>query len=357
MMPGDDSKPGALMSAALRTVIAGFVLMSGVAAGAERVQRNAEPAAAAKALAVDESTLRLAKDSRLDPQLQALAGLAPYAGKAARPPRLPVVDGRVRVRISVDDATRALGELELLGLQSAAASGQLITGWLPVGALPTAAGLASVRSIRPSYARTRAGAVTSQGDAAQRSNTARSTFGVNGAGVVIGVLSDSYNCLGGANAGVASGDLPPSGVTVLKELSFCADGIDEGRGMAEIVRDVAPGAQILFRTAFEGEADFANGIRALRAAGADILVDDIGYFSEPFFQDGEIAQAVDEVVADGAAYFSAAGNSAAESYRRAFAPSSVAYGSGSFHAFNPTSGRIQMRVYIPLGGSASAILE
>ena len=108
MMPGDDSKPGALMSAALRTVIAGFVLMSGVAAGAERVQRNAEPAAAAKALAVDESTLRLAKDSRLDPQLQALAGLAPYAGKAARPPRLPVVDGRVRVRISVDDATRAV---------------------------------------------------------------------------------------------------------------------------------------------------------------------------------------------------------------------------------------------------------
>lgn len=345
------------MSAAIRTMTAGLVLVSGLAAGAERTPRNAEPPVMHKALAIDETTLGLAKSSRLDPQLQVLAGLAPHASKAARASRLPVVDGRVRVRISADDPQRALGELEALGLASAATRGRLITGWLPVAALSAAAQVASVRAIRPSHARVRAGSVMSQGDGAQRSNVARSTFGVNGAGVTVGILSDSYNCLAGANAGIASGDLPAAGVTVLKELSPCGDGIDEGRGMAEIVRDVAPGARILFRTAFDGEADFANGIRALRGAGADILVDDIGYFSEPFFQDGEIAQAVEDVVADGAAYFSAAGNAAAESYRSAFVPSSVSYGDGSFHAFDPGSGRIQMRVLIPAGGAAAAILQ
>jgi len=39
-------------------------------------------------------------------------------------------------------------------------------------------------------------------------------FGVDGTGVKVGVLSDSYNCLNGAAAGVATGDLPP-GVVVL----------------------------------------------------------------------------------------------------------------------------------------------
>src|SRR5262249_52265287 len=42
--------------------------------------------------------------------------------------------------------------------------------------------------------------------------------------------------------------------------------------------------------------------------GCQILVDDKIYFKEPVFQDGDIAQAVNTVVASGALYFSAAGN-------------------------------------------------
>ena len=43
-------------------------------------------------------------------------------------------------------------------------------------------------------------------------------------------------------------------------------------------------------------------------AGAKLIVDDVIYFEEPFFQDGPIAAAVNEVSAAGVYYFSSAGN-------------------------------------------------
>ena len=49
--------------------------------------------------------------------------------------------------------------------------------------------------------------------------------------------------------------------------------------------------------------------------GAEIIVDDVIYLAEPFFQDGVVALAVDDVVTNnGVAYFSSAGNNADQSY-------------------------------------------
>ncbi len=95
---------------------------------------------------------------------------------------------------------------------------------------------------------------------------------------------------------------------------------DEGRAMLQIVHDVAPGASLAFYTAENSEADFANGIGQLAAsvesggAGAKVIADDVGYFDEPFYQDGIVAQAIDAVVAQGVAYFSAAGNDGTLAY-------------------------------------------
>ena len=95
---------------------------------------------------------------------------------------------------------------------------------------------------------------------------------------------------------------------------------DEGRAMMQIVHDVAPGAGLAFYTAENSEADFANGITELAAsvasggAGAKVIVDDVGYFDEPFFQDGLVAQAVNTVEANGVAYFSSAGNNGTLAY-------------------------------------------
>ena len=63
--------------------------------------------------------------------------------------------------------------------------------------------------------------------------------------------------------------------------------------MAQIVHDLAPGADLAFATAFNGEIAFANNIRNSAAAGAEVIVDDVFYPEEPFFQDGPIAVAVE----------------------------------------------------------------
>ena len=58
----------------------------------------------------------------------------------------------------------------------------------------------------------------------------------------------------------------------------------------------------------------ATGIQTLATAGAKVVADDLGFFDEPFFQDGLIAQAVDTVEANGVAYFSSAGNNGTLAY-------------------------------------------
>jgi hypothetical protein len=172
---------------------------------------------------------------------------------------------------------------------------------------------------------TNAGTVNSQGDATHRANLARSTFNINGSGVRIGVLSDSFNATGGAPADIRSGNLPgagnPNGFTTPVRLVGTGDsqGSDEGRAMLQIVHDLAPGAQLFFATANGGPATFANNIRALRNAGCNIIIDDVFYFIESGLHDGQprptnqnmavVTQAVNDVVANGALYFSSAGNS------------------------------------------------
>jgi subtilisin-like proprotein convertase family protein len=146
-----------------------------------------------------------------------------------------------------------------------------------------------------------------EGDITHRAREARPFFGADGAGVKVGVLSDSVRFLADS---VALGSLP-NNVTVLPgesgtDLGFVD--IGEGTAMLEIIHALAPGAQLYFATAFRSPESFADNIRALREAGCDIIVDDVRYSNEAPFQDGVIARAVNDVTRDGALYFSSAGN-------------------------------------------------
>ncbi len=226
-----------------------------------------------------------------------------------------VSDGYVVIDAVADNNTQQLKkELVALGMKGASSFGRIVSGRFPVDKLAKLDNVTVLRFARHSLAIKDKGAVTSQGDVAMRSDTARQTYGVTGAGIKVGVLSDSYDCLKGAAAGKATGDLPEN-ITVLEEGDCANSGTDEGRGMMEIVHDVAPGASLLFNTAVSGQAGFANGIINLADAGADVIVDDVLYPVVPFFQDGIIAQAVDQVNREqDVSYFSSAGNNARDSY-------------------------------------------
>ncbi len=284
-----------------------------------------------------------------------------------------IQDGKIAIEATAQrSATDLLADLQELGLSGGNSFGRMVSGWLPIGQLPALSKLNTLLYARPVYPPlTGIGATTTQGDIAQQSANTRILEGVDGSGIVVGILSDSYNASRLEEEGVLSGDLPginnPNGfntpVAVLEEF---ARGSDEGRAMAEIVHDVAPGAALAFHTAFISQPSFAQGILDLAAFGCDVIVDDVFYFAEPFFQDGILAQAVDEVARQGVSYFSLAGNLRRQSYESVFrsagifelssdsmATGGIQLGAYELHDFDPGPGvDVFQRIGFPSSGDA-----
>jgi autotransporter-associated beta strand protein len=188
---------------------------------------------------------------------------------------------------------------------------------------------------------------------------------VDGRGVKVGILASSFNVKGGMAAGQANGDLP-SRVTILRE-GLTTTGSDDGRALAEVIHDVAPGAEILFHTNTGGQAAFAQGIRALAAAGAQIIVDNTLYPDQPMFGRGIPCLAINEVVTrNGVTFITAAGNLGGRSYESPFRSGPVfatgQFGSrflgGTAHDFDPGPGVDYLqKMTLPAGYSSSFSLQ
>jgi len=316
-------------------------------------------------------------DGAINPDLLALAEeYADYQRNPA-PAGVPFTSGNhlMRIRgelVAIDvagpDPAALESALRDLGMQELSRAGFMVSGLLPLAHLNDLAQLPDLRLARPSYALRMAGQTTSQGVQAMAADLGRARYVLDGSGVTVGTLSDSYDCdtaaFTRAAADIASGDLP-SNVLILKDLTDDSRCIDEGRAMMQLVHDIAPGARQLFYTAFISEPDFADGIRQLAAAGADVIVDDIIYLSEPMFQDGFVAQAVDEVVAQGVPFFSAAGNNGRLGYQSAYRgtssqPVQVNTISRLYrpHDFDPGPGQdIYQQLLVPGGATISIVLQ
>ena len=304
--------------------------------------------------------------------------------------------GRVLVDVYARDGASLAAvrdRSESAGLKVTASDGgtRALEGFV---ALRDVAGLAAARGVGSVSAALRpvlhSGSAQTQGVVAERIDQLPKN--IDGRGITVGALSDSFDTatedLFGnplkihAADDVASGDLPGPGnplnrtpVKVLED-DTGAGTTDEGRAMLQIVHDVAPRSNLCFATADTGEVGFANNIRRLAdpkgGCGANVVVDDVGYFAEPMFSDGVIAEAIDDVAAKGVHYFSSAGNGsdqqAYQSPLRIVAPDRATAGtniklrgvdpalySGGFQDFDPSAGQDIAQNISPMGLAAISL--
>ncbi len=198
---------------------------------------------------------------------------------------------QVFVYTTVDPET-VVPSLTALGMniQRVSVEYSIVQGMMPIVALESAAAVPSVGSITPpERPRRNAGSQLTQGDAILNASLLRSTYGVDGTGVRVGVLSDGGE---GLAASIASGDLPAGVDTTTCDVIEStpagepANTTSTGAGaeataMAEIVHDLAPGAQIMigyfgFNVTTATYLDFQDAVTCLDQHN-DVVVDDISY--------------------------------------------------------------------------------
>lgn len=245
--------------------------------------------------------------------------------------------GRFQVAIRTDFAGADLSE----GLRAAGAAitfqemgSGYIEAWVSPERLHAVASVPGVNFLRPILpAVPRTGAVLSEGDAFHQANAARFYLDIAGGGVKVGLITTGVRGLAGAQA---FGDLPlvldnqiPPGVP--------ANTDGDGTALLEIMRDVAPDIRMAYAVAIT-PGNYLQCLTNLRNAGCDIIVDHLGFYAEPFFEDGMLAQALDQAAADGFHVVSAAGNDGQNHWEGPYVDVDPLTGVGvsdDFHAFAP----------------------
>jgi parallel beta-helix repeat protein len=221
----------------------------------------------------------------------------------------------------------------------------IAVAWVEVKDLETLASLEAVRTIRTVMPPlVMAGSVTTEGDAIHRTSNVRTTYSQDGSGVKVGIISDGVDHWTYARD---SGDLP-AGLTVLSN----TQGGDEGTAMLEIVHDMVPGAALYFHDCGANTVAFNAAIDALVTAGCDVICDDIGWITQPFFEDGIIASHLTSVlVSNDIIYVSSAGNAGQRHYQGDY------YNDGyNFHDFSRGFSDY-LYVNIPDDGNVRVVLQ
>ncbi|MFN8487771.1 MAG: SdrD B-like domain-containing protein [Caldilineaceae bacterium] len=278
----------------------------------------------------------------------------------------PVVEGslnadgsKVRVEIvapNLATVAQTVADITALGADHIATYQMLVAANLPLSQLPQLTKLTTVQSVRFSDAtnhispanngaarqQVRQAIQASQAaapQAAQASNVVgqqvaqlqanqlqAAPYNLNGAGLKIGFVSDSYNCYAAsgrtptAATGVTNGELPAN-VTVLNDAATfglnCASQTDATRALVEAAYDVAPGATYAVASMGASKADFANSLQALINWGAKVIATDVVYTNEAMFQDDIIAQLFDQAAAQGVTIFTLSHNNSDASWQGA----------------------------------------
>jgi hypothetical protein len=272
----------------------------------------------------------------------------------------PMGDGKgsakIGVRTLASTLTSTLSSVEVTSIDDNYRNIGVMNAWVSVDDVPALASQDGVRSVilelKPRLSQSAGGSTSAvNGDALVKLGTTfdqgvtqhrvdqinkfyntAAPVDYEGTGMSVGFISNSYAAqqttagTTDASVDVTNFDLPgsPSNpvntqpVVVIQDDLTSTASDDEGRGMIQIGYKMAPKAKLAFATADFGEVGFANNIRALAGISTDIhptplfaadaICDDVGYFDEPYFQDGIIGAGVDDAAAAGVSYFSSAAN-------------------------------------------------
>ena len=240
--------------------------------------------------------------------------------------------GRVQVYIHVLSAELyILDELEVMGIlvERWSDSGTIIQAWVPVKALPALAEQEFVLAVTPpNYGHLNVGSTQTEGDSLLGFDGLRTSLGVTGAGVTVGVISDGIAGL--ANA-VAAGDLPAGVIATSFRSNGDLEAGAEGTAILEIIHDIAPGALLRF-------ANFSTGLEFIAAvdylaSNSDVVIDDISFVGAPYDQTSDVstntAEELNRATNPIRGYYTSVGNQALSHYEEPFVVDSVCIGDGS----------------------------
>ena len=264
-----------------------------------------------------------------------------------------ISESLVYVYISVNNSSM-INEIESLvnEITNYDKENKLVIAWIKVENLEKLASMedvGSIRSVVPPVVNS--GGTLTEGDLIHRTKDVRTLYGNSGAGIKVGIISNGVRARATAQA---SGDLPAdgAGLTVLSD----AVGGEEGTAMLEIVHDIVPDAELFFHDCGRNWLAFNTAIDALITAGCNVICDDIGWLTVPFFEDGVIASHItNRLLSNDIIYVSSAGNDAQNHHQSDFYPLS---GYPNYHDFSAgTETMSDMYCNIPDGGTILIVLQ
>jgi outer membrane biosynthesis protein TonB len=304
-----------LLVAALAAAVAGGLLSAPTEPGdggallAASLPPDAPPLASqGGADAQLESTLAQLADAYV-------AGGLPALTQAATERAVRLTDGKVRVVLEAKAgrATEAEGAVASLSGRVETAHGDLVQALVPVSALRGLASSANVGFVRLPYQPLPV--FTSEGVSLINADDWQAA-GLTGAGVKVAILD-----LGFAGYTTLLGtELPASVVThsCRSDLDITGGGEKHGAGVAEVVHDVAPDAQ-LYLVNFGTDVEYANCVDWIVAQGIDVVNHSIAWFgSGPGDGTGPIDDVAAGAVSDGVFWANAAGNQATQHWSGAW---------------------------------------
>ena len=259
------------------------------------------------------------KSPKLDSALVDLAGRGAasarsYAGRHG----LDLESGAVRVSLLAHDtagARAALRRAEATEVRSP--GGRVLEARVPGSALKALAASSVVKYVAQAVAPEPL-ATDGQGPAATGA-AAWHAAGVDGTGVKVAIVDLGFT---GLAASQARGDIPNSAISRNECLAGLNGNTDHGTAVAEIVHEMAPGAQ-LYLVCIDGAAALNAGKDFLVAEGVPIANFSVGFFNSARGDGSGAPGTPDAIVADAASegilWVNSAGNAAQTHYQGTFA--------------------------------------